>query len=235
MPTLPARCRHLHGDGRQCGSPALRGQPLCFQHRAARQPLPVKVLEARVIPQLPTPDDFFAIQRGIAEVIRLLAEEEITDFRASTLLRGLALASQNLARTLREQRRRQAEAPSEPVADLVNHLEFGPLALEDPATSIQQNQDLTAIDAKSPEPDAPAPAVRLTAHSTTTPADDFLLGQRFMRMDEGFRNRRLAFEHRITAELEAQFALRLEQALEARLPPIEPRPILEPELHLAAH
>ena len=240
-PNLPARCRHLHTDGRQCGSPALRGQPLCYQHRAARQPLPVKTLEARFLPQLPIPDDFPAIQRGIAEVLRLLAEEEITDARASTLFRGLALASQNLARSLREARRQHAEAPSDPVTDLVNHPEFGPLALEDPSepthvpeTSIQQNQDLSGIDEGLSRTAAPTPATRFTPYSSTTHADDFRLAQRFQQLEHYARERRLAFTHEKTAELEAQFNHKLEQALEIKLAEHLPKPALQPQPQLTA-
>ncbi len=36
----PYQCRHLFTDGHQCGSPALRGEELCYFHHTARRPNP---------------------------------------------------------------------------------------------------------------------------------------------------------------------------------------------------
>lgn len=106
----PFHCRHIFTDRHQCGSPALRGEKLCFYHHAGRRPGKHQTVLGYTIVGLPDPDDLHAVQRGIAEVLRLAGTLRIDSQCASVLLRGLALASSNLARIDRQNAARQAAA-----------------------------------------------------------------------------------------------------------------------------
>ena len=66
---MPYHCRHIFTDGHQCGSPALRGEKLCFYHHASRNPPTHITAHDLTFLALPTPDDFHAIQRGIASLV----------------------------------------------------------------------------------------------------------------------------------------------------------------------
>ncbi len=126
-------CRHLFTDGHQCGSPALRGEELCFYHHSTRRPLKLQVLHGRTSAALPEPLDLHAIQRGLAELLRLTAAELIDLRVAAQLHRQLSTASQNLARIERSEARADARAQAlhldrTPVTDYTNHPTLGTIA-----------------------------------------------------------------------------------------------------------
>jgi len=121
------RCRHIFTEGRQCGSPALRGEKLCFYHHASRRPATHETIHGLTFVVLPAPEDLHAIQRGLCEVLRLCASNAIDDKHASTLIRGLSIASANLARIARQQK--NAPAHVELVQDFVHDPLLGTLAL----------------------------------------------------------------------------------------------------------
>ena len=126
-------CRHLFTDGHQCGSPALRGEELCFYHHSTRRPLKPQVLHGRTSAALPEPLDLYAIQRGLAELLRLTAAELIALPLAAQLHRELTSASQNLARIERSEARADARAQAlhldrSPVTDYTNHPTLGTIA-----------------------------------------------------------------------------------------------------------
>ncbi len=143
-------CRHLFTDGRQCGSPALRGEELCFYHHSTRRPLKTQALHGdRTRAVLPEPLDLHAIQRGLAELLRLTAAELIPLPLAAQLHRQLASASQNLARIERSEARAEARAEAlgldrSPVTDYTNHRTLGTIAPEAPQPAEPQTQVQTA-------------------------------------------------------------------------------------------
>ena len=179
MPANFRPCRHLFTDGHQCGSPALRGEALCFHHHSARRPLHHQTLHGFTSIALPEPLDLHAIQRGLAELLRLTAAGRIDLPLAAALHRQLATASQNLARIERAETRAQARADAlhlhrHPVTDYTNHPTLGTIACEpagagappldpetsaptlqtplDPQTQPQQNEDLETPLKTSPNP-----------------------------------------------------------------------------------
>jgi hypothetical protein len=86
-------------SGKQCGAPALRGTPFCYFHTklhlAAKQPTtPADSIEIPLVF-----DDRCALQLAISRVLRALVNKTIDNHRASILLYGLQLASQNVDRT----------------------------------------------------------------------------------------------------------------------------------------
>ena len=150
----PYACRHIFTDGHQCGSPALRGEPLCFYHHASRLPQTHQTIHGHTFIALPEPLDLHAVQRGLAEVLRLAATGTLEPRLAAVLLRTLALASQNLARIDRQTAALQKANPSRQVTDdYVVDPNLGTLAPEP--------KDQPAPEPR-PEGPLPAPASRFT-------------------------------------------------------------------------
>ena len=90
-------CRHVKEDGIACGSPALRGESYCHFHLRykghrlrtwrARRRLTVSDLH------LPAPDDIYAIQFSLNEVVQAVASGRLDDDEAGRILHELNLAS----------------------------------------------------------------------------------------------------------------------------------------------
>jgi hypothetical protein len=94
------QCRHIHVDGRRCGSPCLRNELFCYYHHTTRKPIAPNDLATRkarsVHFDLPNPDERSSIQSAIGEVLQRIAANEIDVKRAGLLLYGLQIASLNL-------------------------------------------------------------------------------------------------------------------------------------------
>ncbi|HTZ94906.1 MAG TPA: hypothetical protein VMB18_00820 [Terriglobales bacterium] len=97
------RCQHIKINGIQCGSPALRGQRLCFFHnrwRETRIPFnkegALHFVDAFELPMLEDPE---SVQVAITQVLRLIIAKHIDHKTAGLLLYGLQTASCNLKRT----------------------------------------------------------------------------------------------------------------------------------------
>ena len=137
-------CRHIFTGGHQCGSPALRGEELCFYHAASRRPQHHQTIDSRTQIALPEPNDLHAVQRGLAELLRLTAANRITLQQSSALRRLLADASRNLARIDRQTAALAKTDPDRaPVHDYTNHPTLGTIAPE--------AQPLILSEAKDPE------------------------------------------------------------------------------------
>jgi hypothetical protein len=101
-------CRHIKTNGLQCHSPALTDGRWCyFHHRLHQQHSPLRQTEATrgyLIPgqhiELTTLEDRESVQVALSVVINALATGNLDIKRATTLLYGLQLASNN-ARGLR--------------------------------------------------------------------------------------------------------------------------------------
>ena len=88
-------CDHLKQDGVLCGSPALRGQKLCYFHQRDHQRVQQlarlrRRAETLHLPPLETLQD---VQLALFEVIDALATNTIDHKRASALLFALQQAS----------------------------------------------------------------------------------------------------------------------------------------------
>ena len=95
------RCHHIKVNGTQCGSPALREEKHCYYHMRYRRKstdVNLNVQEHGTI-TLPTLEDANSIQVGLAEVIRLLATQQIDHRTAALMLYALQIASSNLKHT----------------------------------------------------------------------------------------------------------------------------------------
>ncbi len=96
------QCRHIHADGRRCGSPALRSEELCYFHHTSRkpagQPRARRSRQATFDLPLPDPTDRTGLQLAIADVLRRIASNQVDPRRAGLLLYGLQIASLNLPR-----------------------------------------------------------------------------------------------------------------------------------------
>ena len=77
------QCTHLKPDGRRCGSPALRGKPLCYFHARPRpRPRPV-------IPDVPDPTDHRAVLQW---VMRGLMAGTLDTKAAGQIIYGVQMA-----------------------------------------------------------------------------------------------------------------------------------------------
>ncbi len=136
-------CRHIHTSGRRCGSPALRGEQFCYYHHTTRRPGPRYrgVHPSAYDFEMPDLDDLDGIQFALAQVLSLIAANQLDPKRARLLLYGIDTASRNLARNLRSLSTRsaphsatgsQASANSNITDDLVEDVvldsDHGPIA-----------------------------------------------------------------------------------------------------------
>lgn len=209
----PIRCRHIHVEGRQCGSPALRHEKLCYQHHAARRPL-ARRPEDPLGPILPDPEDLPAVQRGLAELLRLVARGLIETRQAKLLFAILTEAGTNLARIDRARSRqrtlalaearfaakypeaaaelhakRKAELAHNLIMDLVDDPQLGAIAPSSETTSDFE-----------PQPEAPTPDLLPVFARDNSPADEHARSLRdqaeaaaqaeFERQEEVYREER---------------------------------------------
>ena len=129
--TQPKRfqCRHIHADGRRCGSPALRSEELCYFHHTSRRPAENprarRSRQATFDLHLPDATDRTGLQLAIADVLRRIAANQVDPRRAGLLLYGLQIASLNLPSARAAALPTQ---PSEPVDEIVLDPALGPLA-----------------------------------------------------------------------------------------------------------
>ena len=100
-PVSIRRCQHIKVNGTQCASPALRDEKYCYFHMRWRR----KSMEVNLNVQehgtitLPTLEDANSVQVGLAEMMRLLATQQIDHRTAALMLYALQTASMNLKRT----------------------------------------------------------------------------------------------------------------------------------------
>jgi hypothetical protein len=89
-------CRHVFTEGHRCGSPALRGQSLCYNHGRSRREAPISGRSGTF--PMPRIDDRASIQLALYEVLSRLSGGDIDYKRGGILLYGLQIASSNLPR-----------------------------------------------------------------------------------------------------------------------------------------
>ena len=87
------RCRHIHKNGRQCGSPALHGESHCYFHKSI---LPSALDAEDMEHHLPFIEDATSLQFALMRVMRLLLKDGFEFKRAALLLYSLQIACSNL-------------------------------------------------------------------------------------------------------------------------------------------
>jgi hypothetical protein len=107
MARLPDQCLHIMVDGAQCGSPAMRHNRFCYNHkRQHEQLLALNADQARNSRNppftLPLLEDASSIQVALTQVMRLLAAGKIERKTASLMLYALQIATTNLHETILE-------------------------------------------------------------------------------------------------------------------------------------
>jgi len=102
------RCQHIKTNGTQCGSPALRNEAFCFNHRESR---PERVEVGGEGGQGSTPvlvpvfEDANSIQMVVRQVAILVLQGKIDNKKAGLVLYALQIASSNLKRMEEEKPR----------------------------------------------------------------------------------------------------------------------------------
>jgi len=100
MPNYPNRCQHLHTNGTQCGSPALRRKRFCYFHKRYQDERIRLNTDRRrrgvATFILPVLEDANSIQMSLMQIMRLLLTGQIEHKTASLLLYALQTASSNL-------------------------------------------------------------------------------------------------------------------------------------------
>ncbi len=93
-------CRHRKADGTRCGSPALRGEKVCYFHTRQRRDA---ILGARAHRRryecqftLPALDDPRTIQHLLSQIFGALMKDTIDPRRASAMLTALRMAMNEL-------------------------------------------------------------------------------------------------------------------------------------------
>jgi hypothetical protein len=91
-----ARCEHLHADGRQCGSPRMRGKKLCYKHDRMEEARAVKL-------DLGLMEDAESIQLAIMKLQRAVIDGLIDDKQSGRLAYLIQLAAWNVTHVRTEQ------------------------------------------------------------------------------------------------------------------------------------
>ena len=81
MSVVIPQCQRLKKDGLRCGSPALRGKPLCYFHSRAPRPKP-----KRVVPEVPDPGNPLAVLNW---TIRGLMNNKLDPKAAAQIIYGI--------------------------------------------------------------------------------------------------------------------------------------------------
>jgi len=89
------QCRHIHADGRPCGSPALRREQFCYFHHTTRRPKPApgkfRHLDAHEPFELPAIEDRTSALAVAAHLLSRIASNDLDATRAGRMLYNLNL------------------------------------------------------------------------------------------------------------------------------------------------
>jgi hypothetical protein len=90
-------CTYIFNDHHTCGSPALRGERLCYHHHPNRRPIPNTYARRSVRGfTLAAPTNRRELQTALGDIITRLASNKLDVRRASLLLYSLQLAGKSL-------------------------------------------------------------------------------------------------------------------------------------------
>lgn len=99
-PKVP-RCHHIRVDGTRCGSPALRGQSLCYYHTELQLKLQQQKRakrNKRNAFSMPILEDATSVQAALMQTINAILDGTIDRRKGALVLYGLQTASGNLKR-----------------------------------------------------------------------------------------------------------------------------------------
>jgi hypothetical protein len=139
-------CRHVFTEGHRCGSPALRGQSLCYNHNRSRREAGISG-KSGTFP-MPRIDDRASIQLALYEVLSRLAGGDIEYKRGSILLYGLQIASSNLPH------RAKSDAQQQPqVEEVTSDYDLGDLAPIAEIVTPQQETEASLVELETANPE----------------------------------------------------------------------------------
>lgn len=150
------QCRHTMPEGTRCGSPALRGERLCYHHHQTRRPIAdARQRHARRNAfAMPTPNSRAEIQDGIGRIIAHVAGNDIDLRRAGLLLYALQLASTNLTEHQRHHKASAQTLSTDPQPTLPNYEHYG----TGPKPEFASNgEPISTIQTTQSQPEDPAP------------------------------------------------------------------------------
>ena len=115
-------CDHLKEDGVYCNSPALRGRNYCYFHLNLRGRR-LNMARGRALGpdqpvNLPFPEDMYAVQVSLGEVINRIVNNQIAPRQAGLALYGLQQAATNLNNTPGWQGHCHPAEPNQPLLAL---------------------------------------------------------------------------------------------------------------------
>ena len=100
--SLAARCRHLHADGRRCGSPRMKGKKLCYTHERMEEARATRL-------DLGLMEDPESIQLAIMKLQRAVIDGTVCEKQTGRLAYLIQLAAWNVTRTRTAQRNGKEE------------------------------------------------------------------------------------------------------------------------------
>jgi hypothetical protein len=125
-------CRHVHSDGRQCGSPALRGENFCYFHHTTRRPKPpagkFRHLDAAEPFELPIVEDLPSALSVAAQLLCRIASNDLDPTRAGKLLYNLQILTSLIAKTTDAAAKAESGPKPALVEELVPDETHGPIA-----------------------------------------------------------------------------------------------------------
>jgi len=169
MPTNPEsdpkrfQCRHIHANGRRCGSPALRHENFCYYHHATRRPAPKpgapRYPDAEQHPfALPPVEDRPSLQLALNFILSRIASNDLDPKRAGLLLYGLQIAAISL--------------PREPRSTAGSTCEYGHPCVPDPASNSNQTSDILDHIAIDPDLGPLAPIAEILPRDPNEDTED---------------------------------------------------------------
>ena len=156
------QCRHVHADGRQCGSPALRTEQFCYHHHTTRRPKPAagksRFLDAHESFELPVVEDLPSALSVAAQLLCRIASNDLDHERAGRLLYNLQIITSIIDKASRAAAKSAPVAQPEPLEELVadeTHGLIAPVTEFRPAEPAPPAVILSgARSAESKDPDA---------------------------------------------------------------------------------
>ncbi len=141
------RCRHIHTNGTQCGSPALKEKEFCYYHQKNRPEVVELYFDGYRYPDgsliLPLFDDAHSIQNTIRLVVQLMLSHRIDRKDAGLMLYALQIASGNL-KTMQAEKPRPTRVVVEPEKAEETPLGMTPWSATPGQHEIEEEADITA-------------------------------------------------------------------------------------------
>lgn len=194
------RCSHVKVTGHFCGSPALRGQELCYFHARVIRRLSNRLDQA--ISPIALLENKEAIQVSIMTVVDEILKGTIELKRAQLILRAISIAERNARRT------RFESNPDEMVRVLPEipadqALEQAEALRSRPCHSSRSEAQPRAVEAPAPDPAKPAgePKVPVSARPAYSEHELQTMRQREARRARSYNNAQ-AETNRALRELE---------------------------------